>query len=72
MPALSKKADEATPSSWVILNMLMLSYLESELFSLFLSTPGHYEGYADKSRTTKNSGQSLTVLTGGSSWIREK
>lgn len=69
MPALSKKVDEATPSSWVILNMLMLSYLE--LFSLFLSTPGHYEGYADKSRT-KNSGQSLTVLTGGSSWTRRE
>lgn len=35
MSTLSKKADQATLSGWVILNFLMLSYLESKVVCFF-------------------------------------
>lgn len=54
--------------------MLMPSYLESELFALFLPRPGHNKGCVDKIKNNnkKTMGQSITVLTGGSSWTKRE
>lgn len=37
MSTLSKKVDQATLSSWVILNLLMFSYVESKVFFFLFS-----------------------------------